>query len=407
MIDTNAILSIAFTMLANFTNVVPVPQDALPRKAEDLQQCLILPSPECVAIHLVHRKGTSFTISYGAVTAYSCPGSFFRLQDPALLPQLEGKTSINSNDAVRLAAGALQRMIKSGSPLSDGRPTIVCPSSERYPFYRVMWPPSEGLTTPTAQVEVDGRTGTIVSLSVRSPAFYDVPFEDGTLRRYCATQQPEPRPGLPRPTTNDVVRAIQSWLALCSKLDLDPGSHTNLENVDWTETYLYNSDHILEDWTRLPASTVCRVQFKNGAKVDAIDGVVFSYACADSYWGRPKRERLAAWGPAQGQAAKDWDNLAKSLDRRIVEKLGVPESVLQQSRRHVEGNPPAQGASGNTRPIVYWHRLPPRPEWDSVDKNMTSLFWAELDLQTGAVKLIRFNEELRSEPIWEALRAPQ
>ena len=41
MIDTNQLLSIAFSLIANFTNVVHVPREGVPHSREDLQKLVI------------------------------------------------------------------------------------------------------------------------------------------------------------------------------------------------------------------------------------------------------------------------------------------------------------------------------------------------------------------------------
>ena len=62
MILTNALLSIGFSIVSNFTNVVPVPADAVPTSVEDLREFVILCPPYVLVplqLSLVHRRGTA------------------------------------------------------------------------------------------------------------------------------------------------------------------------------------------------------------------------------------------------------------------------------------------------------------------------------------------------------------
>src|SRR5439155_16999861 len=112
MIDTNALLSIAFSLIANFTNVVPVPSDAVPQSAADLNKCIIGSPKSPTHLYLVHQKGTEFWIDDGVVYRYRSPGSFFELQDSKLITNYTGISTLESNDIVRIAGTALQRLIK-------------------------------------------------------------------------------------------------------------------------------------------------------------------------------------------------------------------------------------------------------------------------------------------------------
>jgi len=41
MIDTNQLLSIAFTLISNFTKVVEIPPDRVPQRRDDLQKIVV------------------------------------------------------------------------------------------------------------------------------------------------------------------------------------------------------------------------------------------------------------------------------------------------------------------------------------------------------------------------------
>jgi hypothetical protein len=80
----------------------------------------------------------------------------------------------------------------------------------------------------------------------------------------------------PHPTTNQVEKAIASWLKLCHALELDPGSQTNVASVFWPRTAIYTNPVISV------AAPVCQVQFANGTCFEAINGVAFSHYAADA-----------------------------------------------------------------------------------------------------------------------------
>src|SRR6266516_4568875 len=74
MIDTNALLSIGFSIVAGFSNVVQIPHGAVPTKPEDLRRLVMGGPPPVPAInlHLVDRRGTQFSIRNGSVDGFSC-----------------------------------------------------------------------------------------------------------------------------------------------------------------------------------------------------------------------------------------------------------------------------------------------------------------------------------------------
>src|SRR5437660_852324 len=120
MFDTNALLTIAFSIISNFTSVVAIsPLTPIPQKPEDLSFWHIGGPRTPVWMYLVHRQGTLFWIGRGAVEAYASPGSYFRLQDPALLPAFTGTTTLTTNDIIAIAEKALRPLIKSGNPLAE------------------------------------------------------------------------------------------------------------------------------------------------------------------------------------------------------------------------------------------------------------------------------------------------
>ena len=76
MIDTNQLLSIAFTLISNFTNVVEIPGDHVPTRREDLKEIVVGSPASPLAIYMAHRLGDEFWLEHGVVQQYQSPESF-------------------------------------------------------------------------------------------------------------------------------------------------------------------------------------------------------------------------------------------------------------------------------------------------------------------------------------------
>ena len=124
MIDTNALLSISFALISNFSRVVDVPPDGVPRDRSDLVKYVIGTPLLPDSVYLVHRKGTEFWLDWGTVEGYRAPGSYFQLQAPRRIPKFVGTTSLSSNDVFEIAARALRQLVKHGNPLTNGVPWV-------------------------------------------------------------------------------------------------------------------------------------------------------------------------------------------------------------------------------------------------------------------------------------------
>src|SRR5882724_1541289 len=103
MILTNALLSIGFSLIANFTNTIAVPCEQVPTRIEDLREYSIGGVSSPTDLVLVHRRGTVFDVKHGAVTRFLSPDSLTHLQDPTLLPQFRGTPHLTSTQIVELA----------------------------------------------------------------------------------------------------------------------------------------------------------------------------------------------------------------------------------------------------------------------------------------------------------------
>src|SRR5664279_1225598 len=100
MVDTNALLSIAFSIIGSFTNVVHVLSGAAPDQLSDLSKCVIGSPHSPIDLYLVDRRGTEFTIAEGVVQSYYSAGSFFGLDDGRLSSQFAGELRLTSREAM-------------------------------------------------------------------------------------------------------------------------------------------------------------------------------------------------------------------------------------------------------------------------------------------------------------------
>ena len=393
MIDTNALLSIAFTLISNFTQVVEVPYHAVPQKTADLESCLIgSPSSPC-DLYMVHRKGTEFWIADGVVWAYRSPGSYFNLQDAHLIPKFTGDSALSSNSAIELAATTLRRLIRDGDPLTNGPPRVLYPSSKRIPFYEVTWPKGNGGLTPTAKVEIDGRTGTIVALNLWDHHFRDPALAQQIKNRVC---RPDPvvapplkaprKRVLPYPSKEQAAQAIRNWLLFCQRLGLDPGSNTDLSQIDWEKSSLYAERQIS------PTIPVCRITFTNKAIFESVGGVVFNHFGSDAFFTNDYLDRpRSAWDAIHGVVAIRWEELADALQRRICQQFKVSPTTFDMLRPFIRNGSADQGKDGLTRTVIDWRRLRAPHLDDTVSvEEFPRVFAAEFDLRTGETKFIAF-----------------
>jgi hypothetical protein len=393
MIDTNALLSIAFSLIANFTNVVPVQPEAVPQNQQDLVKLVVRPQP--LSVYLIHRLGTEFWIDWGIVRGYRSPGSYFTGES---LPPSNyfGTARFTSNDVVEIAARAMRRLAKR-DPLAGA--VLVAEPAGRWgppiPFFRLKWltkPDPTGAIDTIATAEVDARDGRIVGIKLYDESFMDRAFEKTVLGR---VYRPDPVLQAPRtpalhyskPTTNYVARAIGRWLLFCQRLGLDPGGETNLAEVDWETTVLFTNRDIS---TSAPC---CVVRFTNGAAFDSAGDTIWGYVAKDAAlegdWTDHPKEY---WERFRGQVAVGWTALVTNLEARLAQGLGIAHKAYEpcEASPAVVGGLP--GETGLTRALVYWHRLPRLPDSDRAVEDMRSYFYAELDLEQGSVKMLVFQD---------------
>jgi hypothetical protein len=359
-----------------------------------LSKCVIGSPHSPIDLYLVDRRGTEFTIAEGVVQSYYSAGSFFGLDDGRLSSQFAGELRLTSREAMTLAAETLQRLIKSGNPLTNATARVQSAGSnggKAIPFYRVVWQNTNQHLATIAKVEVDGRTGALLGLQL-----LDWGFLDPTFAREIKAKTYTPDPAvtaankqlgkrvLPYPTTSQAAQVIHNWLDFCRRLGVETGENTNLAQIDWERSL------ICTDKTISASTPVCRITFTNGTLFEAVDGLVFRDFCSDAFFmGDYLRRPKAEWDNIQGTVTQRWEDLARSLEVRLSERLGVPKSVFEHAKFSRRNRGADLGEKGLTRTVVEWVKYD-NPGYPVDAQSLPALFAAEFDLRTGTVKWISF-----------------
>jgi hypothetical protein len=389
MIDTNALLNIAFSIAASFTNAVYIPPECVPQSTNDLAAYYI-GSPVCPTdVYIRHKCGTQFWISDGAVWQFEVIGSYFTLQDPRQIAKFVGQPQITSNEVFQLAATAVRQLVKSGDPIANTTPRVKAAAPYRgqpVPFYRIRWhPPNDAAWHNVAEAGVDARSGRIVSL-----ALFDVGFQDPdrASRITAAVFKPDPpKPAAPRvrtlplPATNEVAQALADWLRVCQMLSIDLGGQTNLGEVDWDNTTAFQSPLFA------PPRPGCNVVLSNKTCFSSCSGIIFYYRSRDAYYPvEPYR-----WKQFQGRINHRWEDLASRLEGALEAQFGVPKAVFLPLRPRAPLKPPAVGTEGLTRAEVVWGEWSGGGGAASPDQARIGLT-AEFDLASGDIKAFAFRD---------------
>lgn len=187
------------------------------------------------------------------------------------------------------------------------------------------------------------------------------------------------------PMPSHVFEGITSWLWLCDRLGINPGTQTNLAAVDWEHSFTFTNTDF-----SVPVRTI-RVQFMNGVFFDTLGPFAVSHFAPDAVSVGDWLTRSQAL-PARfyGTVEEDWRQLASGLEQRLVQHLGIPAAVLAQFGARPDGRfPPEIGSYAMKRLVLTWrpkgsiplpiHGVPP-----------PGALSAEFDLATGELKFIYF-----------------
>ena len=97
MVNTNELLSIAFSLITSFTNVVNVPPQGVPHSPADLTRIGLINPTTRFDLYLAQREGYEYWIRDGVVQGYASPDSFFRGQGLDVPARLRGQATLSSN----------------------------------------------------------------------------------------------------------------------------------------------------------------------------------------------------------------------------------------------------------------------------------------------------------------------
>ena len=390
MIDTNALLSIAFSIVSNFTNAVYIPPHSVPQNTSDLEAFGVARHLYPVDVYLRHKKGTQFWIINGAVQLYYTPGTCFGLQDPSLIEKRLGPARLGTNQVLDLATNAVRRLIEWRPPCghrSCGQTfrAVPWPSGS---VDKVVWP--RGKSDDVASVEVDARSGLMVTLSLHDPGFHDLPFTQQITHQVCKPEPPQPKSqrkvALPRPPANEVTEAISNRLRLCQKLKIDPGSQTNFVDVNWDETFVFESQLFSRP------RPVCRVTFNNDTSFDSFGGQVFNAGLWDTYYGAYTHTRWEGkLDQFKGTIKYRWEDLATGFERLLTLEFGIPEKAMSRYRSRPQWETPPVGTNDFARVSVAWREWPNRKGHISINETRVG-FMVEFDLRTAEIKGFGFHD---------------
>ena len=236
MIDTNALLSIAFSLIASFTNNVPIPPNAAPTSTNDLKGWVHgLPSRP-LDLALFEKRGNHFWVLDGVVQGYESPNSYFSSRGRPQITNYFGTAILDSNQTLQLATAIISRLARGSNHLASIVPSVehawAPTNSPGSPIYHFRWPHANPAQFGSAaRVEIDARRGEVLSLFLNDAAFFDYSFTQRMISNKVYVPEashPPPRPLPDRkrfraPTTNEVRIGIANWLFLCPKLGILPG----------------------------------------------------------------------------------------------------------------------------------------------------------------------------------------
>ena len=420
MILTNSLLGIAFSLVADFTNAVPVPPNEVPTCVQDLARYHVGSPFWPVDLVLIGRDGTEFDIQHGVVTFFASARSYMHSVGVGSLPRFRGAKTVGEDQAAATALRAVRLLARHGDPTASLRAKVrhlkEGTDGPDLPFYVVYWPDPGPDGPSPAQVEIDARDGRITSVFLGDYAFYDIAFSVEMKRRVWLPDSLPPKEGVgepsrsprpPTPSTNEVLQALSSWSWLCDGLGLDCGVGASLAAVNWDNTYLYTNAWVSS------TSPVCRVTFTNRSWFDAVGGVAsdaFSPgSCYINEWGF---RVLEDWLPFEGKVNRRWGDVAGDLEQRLETRLGIPRQLLAKYERHLRNTSvPGVGETGLKRVLVNWNNgAPVRVEYRGgavwAWENHLG-FSAELDVGTGELKFIRFCDPALIEALARAQRSRQ
>ena len=178
MINTNLLLSIGYSIVTNFAHLVPIPEKDIPMAPSDLRIYAVGPGHSPVDFRMVNRaSGANYEVVDAVVQYFQSAQDYFLEQEPRRIGKYDGASVFTSSEVVYQSSNILQRLIRTGAPLTNGPSEIRQAGvfeGHRIPFFRIDWPPPSGRKGPVgARMDIDGRTGKVVLLNLLDTPFLD------------------------------------------------------------------------------------------------------------------------------------------------------------------------------------------------------------------------------------------
>ena len=185
------------------------------------------------------------------------------------------------------------------------------------------------------------------------------------------------------PMPSQVAEGITSWLWLCNHLGINPGTQTNLAGVDWEHSFTATNSSF-----SAPVRNI-QVHFMNGVVFDMLGPFAISHFAQDAaFVGRWEFRSQAESARFYGTVEKDWRQLAKALQRRLVQDVGISPTLLAQFSVRPTPAFPEVGSYAMRRLVVQWRRNGSPLIVDG--RAPAAALTAEFDLGTGELKFIQF-----------------
>jgi hypothetical protein len=408
MVLTNALLAAGLSIVASFTNLVPIPPGEAPARVEELSDYFVGSPMWPTDLILVHRGRSSFHIQHGVVFFFVSSASYMNHGPETPVSQFDGEPALSARQATDLAEVLIRRLVRRGDPTGGLSPRVVHLRSyagREIPFYRVEWSDPKRQDRTIATIEIDARSGRVTSLDLADYRFWDlarswemknrfyVPGPPGTPGAAEPTQQAPPNRTTPYLTTNQVVTGMKSWLQLCHALDLSPGCCTNLPAVNWNCTCLYTGLWISA------TSIAWVVPFTNGGWFSTVGPVAIAHFASDACYINEWRDKKPEdWFLFEGKITRRWDDLARDLERKLAENLGIPFKLLKPYKPQLLNKylDVTVGGTAVKRVLVEWtngerRKVENRGGAAWVWENDLG-FAAEFDLETGETKSFRLRD---------------
>ena len=406
MIDTNLVLAFSFSAISNLARLGEFPPQEFPRTTADLRKVDVMPIYKVFQAFLHDTNGSNFWVRDGIVRQFRSYDCFMQRQDDREIDRFRGQPTLTTNQVLEKATSFISRLGKDWNPIANVAPRMsqeMGRNDEAVPFYWVSWPSTNKLvlTRYSAFVEIDARKGWVTYFDLLDDGFYDRELASQIKKRaYTPDPRPAraPMPALSASGTNQIVRAIPGWLRFCNLLEVAPGNYRELTDIDWDKTFIYTNALLSK------SEPVCVVHFRDAAAFEAVGTITFTAvspeACFAGRWQEEPRERFDRF---MGRVNEDWKDLAGRLEKKLIERAGIPKALFERYRPDGRRRPPQLGDQTMVRLMVDWRWWPKRDDFVSIEESRLGMS-AEFDLQTGKLMLISLGEE--DPKFLQALRRP-